>query len=496
MGKEPRNYQKLEELIKSSMSGMRPAYDPTSWDRLSARLDAEPQSAEDFDAAIHQRIRRVRPAYDAGSWNRLAARMELEYRRLQTVLHCKTLELSLAVLLLALAWPITSPTSPAQEKNLIPRAANPAPQAQADHRSPLVSDSESTLTGPLAAEISAPGIPVNGQTPGRLPAEMDLPETRPPARSILTSEAWSLPAKATAPPIAKAPRQLPQHSDKYQPPPAPSDDWLLGSPVASLDPLGLGRLDYGRVEDLLSYIQPIVRKTFIRIGFVGATDYNRVVTPPFAAGPDTTRAQHRFSPGYSGGFTVGVESGKWEVETGAVYAVRQYRPLQVLYVSGNVRDGYYGAGFGDFEINTLDLPLNFRYNFFLRDKWRLYGLVGGSLNLIMQGNYYTVSESAFLPNTALSQANEGNPHNNSPSVPEALESLSYDKGWFEGGSFWNNVTFYTNLGMGIERYMSPRWTLYAQPTYQHSLLNLNQGVGPYNDVIHNFSFRMGVKVRL
>ena len=55
---------------------------------------------------------------------------------------------------------------------------------------------------------------------------------------------------------------------------------------------------------------------------------------------------------------------------------------------------------------------------------------------------------------------------------------------------------YADFGVGLERYMSPHWSMFVQPTYRHALPLFNEGLGPYQDRIHNFGIGMGLKVRL
>jgi hypothetical protein len=122
-------------------------------------------------------------------------------------------------------------------------------------------------------------------------------------------------------------------------------------------------------------------------------------------------------------------------------------------------------------------------------------MAGLSLNLVLEANYYTASESAYSTSFLPPPPSDGVARNEAADIPASLERRLV-KGWFEGGSFWDNATFYGAAGAGIERYMSPHWALFSQMVYQHSLLNLNGGLGPYRDRIHAMSISMGVRVRI
>ena len=189
--------------------------------------------------------------------------------------------------------------------------------------------------------------------------------------------------------------------------------------------------------------------------------------------------------------TLGLETGRWEIETGAVYAARRYQTIPALYLSGSIKRGGYSAqGLRDFQLNTVQVPLNIRFNAWVHDHWRIYGLAGASLNVVVQANYFLVDEQAYALDFPGDNARLGDPR------PEPLAKKALVKGWWEGGPFWHNATLYGNAGFGVERYMSHHWSLFAQPTYQHSFLLFNSGLGPYNDQLHSFSIYMGVKVRL
>lgn len=66
---------------------------------------------------------------------------------------------------------------------------------------------------------------------------------------------------------------------------------------------------------------------------------------------------------------IGVEYGCWEIEIGVIYVVCCYQVIFVVYISGNLWEGYSGVGLIDFEFNIVFVLLNLCYNFVLYDKW-------------------------------------------------------------------------------------------------------------------------------
>lgn len=282
-------------------------------------------------------------------------------------------------------------------------------------------------------------------------------------------------------------------------PTAPEEYFPANALIAEASPIatsGMPELLPERDLPLEKALQqhPLPRKRFVRIGMMGASDYNRIITPPVRVNTDIVSLD-RYAIGYSGGITVGFESGRLEVETGFIYTAKRYYPLQVLYIEGSLKDGIFGGGIKQTEFDIVQVPLNFRYNFLSRDRWRIYGLAGASLHLVAQANYYI----ADLDDYAEENQNFPPPRNggrNDNERPEGLENQDFQQGFLEGGNWLDNSYIGVNIGAGIERYMSPRWSLFAQPTYYHSLYYPNQGLGPVSDRIHTMSLFMGVKVRM
>ena len=176
-------------------------------------------------------------------------------------------------------------------------------------------------------------------------------------------------------------------------------------------------------------------QTFFRIGFQGGPDYNRVVTPATIINGKQYRAD-RYSLGYSGGLTFGMERGRWEIETGLIYSNKRYFSLPVVVLDGSVQGGFFGDGTKQFDLDVFQVPLNFRYNFFRKKRWRLYALAGISLHVTTQSNYYLANPADFETNNYRPQPispGQTNPGANVPTVKSEFDNFT--KGWLEGGAF-------------------------------------------------------------
>ncbi|MEL7250468.1 MAG: hypothetical protein AAFO03_18725 [Bacteroidota bacterium] len=503
------NNQDIDRIIHQKMNHIRPEFRPGSWDRLAERLD-EVEATDAFDAEIGSRLQRMHVPYQESSWAKLAARLELERRRMQAIFHYKAMEVSLLLLLLMTGWHLMPQLQQEEEFVLPPNM----PVAALENEATINNSNQATIVAqsitPTQASVTTPiDAPSENQTVAveALMADASA-ETKSsashnsvsnwPNRSFANNQKPVSPLVTDADGIVydnpDAQTQLKtffaQKADRLS---SPSDNFAATGPLAALDGGETPLLDYGDPDELLNFIRPVERKTFLRIGFVGSPDYNRIVTPSQEVVDGTVVSFDRYSLGYGGGITLGIEHGRWEIETGAIYAARRYQAIPTVYISGNLREGYNGIGLSNIELNTVQAPLNFRYNFILHDKWRFYAQGGASLNVVLGANYYVADQAEFA---GIQRDPSGSNNTSTVVKPAPLRDKSLTAGWLEGGSFWDNTTLYGDFGMGIERYMSPSWSMFVQPTYRHALPLFNTGLGPYHDRIHNFGIGMGVKVRL
>lgn len=487
-------HKDIDQTIRDKMTQLTPPMKRGSWDVLADKLDAADKAAA-FDREVVGKLEGIHVPYRQSSWAVLAARLELQRQRIRAVLHYKAMEISLLLLLLMTAWPYLPqgipvaplpPGIPVADLRYQP-AMNHEGTAptQAGTRNTYNAPTSTTIDGDLKETNDAQDN-TNRTSDEPIAATSRLRNQRPANTPLRTLDGSPTPQEQLREVIAKKADQVATPSDRY-----PSQ-----GPLAALNGGATVLLQYDETEDLLAYLRPSERQTFVRIGFVGGPEYNRVITPTQEIVDGVEVFLDRYSLGYGGGITIGVEHGKWEIETGLLYAARRYQAVPALYISGNITDGYSGISLRNFELNTVNIPLHFRYNFFLHNKWRLYAQGGASLNLITGANYYIANEDSF------NDSDIGRNLDNENGVSRAekallLQSKSLIPGIFEdGGSLQENATLYGDAALGIERYMTPTWSLFVQPTYRHAIQIFNDGVGPYRDRIHNFSLGIGVKVRL
>lgn len=511
----------IDRIIKEKLEGMNVPFDAGSWQLLEQKLDdeamgspAEGQPAADtkhIDEAVFEKLHRYSAPYQPGHWRRMEALLEEAFAWPRQVLRYKIAELALMLLLFLLLWQY-APTGhksadtvdlkvlertplvvPRNQETTTGNGSKTNPQASVPAgRQPGLPENTETATQPSANAFSGSGG--NGNATAELASAGRAPASRGPlalsrqgnsSGNLSSSQPSSLLVPLSRPysPLAGPAHPLPQ-SFSLQPP-------FLAEPgmLAILPPKEVAYKEIRGIDEA-----PFIknkRQAAFRVGMFGSAEYN-LITVPSSEEKRLEEELQRYAMGYGGGLSVGLEMGRFEVETGAIYAARQY-PVGLVYINGSVGSGLQGQRLEASELNIINLPVHFRYSFLRRGAWRAYALAGASLQVAFQRNYYISEEPQFdfVP------MQPPPPPAPSPSEEPAIDRIRRSGlGWFEGGTFEENAYLTGNVGLGLERYINSNWSLFVQPTYQHSLQYFRVGLGPNADQINSLSVLFGAKVRV
>ncbi len=212
-------------------------------------------------------------------------------------------------------------------------------------------------------------------------------------------------------------------------------------------------------------------------------DYNYIMTPYDKA--LSVKSYQHAALGYGAGLATSLGLGRWDIELGANYVSRKYTPKPISEKVGNILDGYLSFELDKIELNLLNVPLHIRYYFKTEKKTEVFISGGASLNIAMQANYYKKAEFASRQRT--------------PNLSKADQLLDgtlintqkiYSLGLLDGGSFLENRYFTADLGLGFERKISHRYSIFGQANYQHFLDN---GIGPNKDRFNSVSLSAGAR---
>lgn len=183
------------------------------------------------------------------------------------------------------------------------------------------------------------------------------------------------------------------------------------------------------------------------------------------------------SIGYGAGLTFTSEfSRKISLKTGAVIAYNKYDLNEVLLiekVDGSAQEINQSK---TSHLVIVQIPLDVQYTFFQSDQWKIYGTAGIVANIISSRTYTGTQMSAT----------------NGISLKEDLNSNNFERGTFEGGKLDQNAFLSIGGGLGLERQLGDKISLYILPTYRHGITPS----GADKDHISSFSVSIGIKTAL
>lgn len=505
----------LDRIIKGKLERIDIPYDPSSWENLAEKLDLEEvgvPAVEDnlIDQTVYEKLHQYSTPYDASTWKQMSRRLDEEFSIWYKIIRYKVVEIS--VLLLAL-FVFFQQIDQLQQAGMapIPEASTTIDgvhHAKANGTSPAhlqqANDSgDSTPPGnesdTNAAQASANNNSIFNTSPvyKKEEEQKDNKGTKP----LVVHQLQPLAHWATPIPQLSTPGDL-ASLNLNRAPAEVINSSVFGSPesLSKLDEIGSilpGMIDYAGALGLARINKKEKNRSHLRVGFFATADYNYISAPSVSSGTIEVPELVTWSTGYGGGISLGWEfNRKFEVETGLVYSAKRYQPQPVIYTIGSLDNGYSGGGITEIEMNTLYLPIYGRYNFFLKNKWRMYVIGGMALNVVYQANYYLGDETAFDRNFLPPTSPGSTPESPPKEILSQVDERDLDAGWFENGTFNDNAYITANLGFGIERYFSHRFSIFAQPVYQQSMLYFDDGLGANKDRINNLSILIGLKANI
>jgi hypothetical protein len=210
-------------------------------------------------------------------------------------------------------------------------------------------------------------------------------------------------------------------------------------------------------------------------------DGDNVFTPayPRFKVPETIRN----SSGFHLGFLLSEGAKRLETGFGFIFAHKEYNAPAVTFIQGSLRDGYTTEQLKKIQLNLLQIPVFTRFNIVHKENWRLYASLGATAQVTLSANYFIVHPGFFPSSVALTGKTN--------SVYQNLE-----EGLMQGGTLIDNVYLSMDMGIGAEKMVSPRTSIFVQSSYQSFVGHVSKGIGPYNDRISTVSFQSGVRINL
>lgn len=536
------NYNHFDQSIKAALEKLNVPFQPENWDALSERLDAEEGAADQqFDAAIAQQLTGLEQTAPA-DWDRfseildLAEEEELEevdqlvYSNLYTleapynpshwalmkehleavfalrmfVLRSKAIETSLMFLLLftfvqhfsleqttkqpAIDRPIAGQEAvqPSEagtvgsEANLLTSEAQAQAAVSAENGAPTNADVATAMSGDALKQLSmvapSPSTPIAKQTTSIANRNLDRLHNKTidalslPTPRLSIDETSTLPTTATGNLVDAAPRlKAVEAFEQRTVQPLNRNTALVSSSLKPLASRGL------------------------RASMMAGVDYHRVWSPydpAFNTGPYTVD-----SLGFNYGMGLSYRVGRWEFGVGANYSTRTYRPLVPTQQYGTF-DYIIIETFDQIHLEELEIPLTVQMNLLPNHtKWSLYPVAGISGNLVLKSVYRVSQAERLSPKLAAQAPTPPREEKEAAEERSRLNDKDFTPGFLEGGNLPDNTYLSYLFGLGIERQLDSRWSLYVQPTYKEQF-RMDPGFGPNHDRFRSFSLRFGTRVNI
>lgn len=513
----------MDEWMRSRLQNLEVEYDPATWDMLELRMDAAAPAFDEaianklgnvevttpaagweamekildteeaaeileneaaIDSVVHDKLHNYSVPLQESHWKRMAQRLENEFILRKRILQQKTAELVLmALLLMALIRfepLLLKPHQPVAGKQL-----------------PAIQQTETTSASDSPNDAGLSQVSKATQGNGELPPTSDSGYSSENENTNRTFSAlangqtttekqslpFPLPGRAMEQLTANSlNRELSVNTNEFI---AVDEDFdLLSNDFESVESQTISALILPKTKKLQAPLE-------VRFSLLSTVDYNIVATPSdrfefqgtqIKTDEDTTAAS-----GYGGGILVDFKRNRWAFQTGGIYSFKRYIPNTPVLLFQTV-DYYVKEDFHGIQQDILQIPLTLNYYFKNTGNWRMYGGLGIAGHFITSSVYefrytYTPTFNLAAPNPP----SEGE-------TPSLKEEKDFPEGLFDGGSLSDNFYLTANLGLGIERYLSGRTSIFLQPNYQHYLME--KGIGTNKDKIYSFSLFLGARVGL
>ncbi len=492
----------VDALLRRKLQGLEASPFPQSdWSGLEARIAASEQADDrEADELLRDRLQRMLASYQPSHWQLMTRRIEEEFSLWYRFRRYRVAEATLTLLLLLTCFRFAPwgnyPWSLPHLRNTLESFAQHILSAERQSLASLPAAAAVTTATPVPAARPTDAGPDTAGQP--IPtAEPDIRYMDPPGPTASGHGPEPVERLATLPIAVRQPKesQARLQSPNSRPFPAGNDRSVPPTAHLPLMPQRFAAALFGpkQAPPLLPQRRQKQRQT--RFSLLTSSDISYVFSPSNQLNVfDTlvpTPSATTLASGYGGGILVSWKIDRWEFQTGGLYSFKRYIPNTPVFFFETV-NYYIREEFRGVQLDLLQLPVSLQYHVKNAGNWRFYGAFGASGYLVTSSVYEIDHQRTLAVKVPTGP----------PAAEEALleddASIRTEQdlpdGLVDGGLLRNNFYLTANLGIGVERYVTPRWTLFVQPEYQHFLHA--EGIGVNRERFYTLSFRMGTKVSL
>ena len=451
--------EKMDQFLKDKLESLETKVPKDAWKNFSekwndALLDDQTDAEKMFDQNIHEKLNQfIFPTNERHAWGHFHSYYSHIKRNENKIIWFKAMEVTMAVLLFFTCLHVgvirQVPTS--QSINL-------------ENRTKVSVDKSSSATTEIKVVENNIQNKLNDNQLDRILSEVSDNQSYEEVNKLLPKKGLLEvePIQSSSPIILKmSPVSLESFPEVNQIPTLTSRHIPIGTRKIYINNI----LDFGKWH----------------LTLLTGLDGDNVFTPayPRFKVPETIRN----SSGFHLGFLLSEGAKRLETGFGFIFAHKEYNAPAVTFIQGSLRDGYTTEQLKKIQLNLLQVPVFTRFNIVHKENWRLYASLGATAQVTLSANYFIVHPGFFPSSVALTGKTN--------SVYQNLE-----EGLMQGGTLIDNVYLSMDMGIGAEKMVSPRTSIFVQSSYQSFVGHVSKGIGPYNDRISTVSFQSGVRINL
>lgn len=462
----------FERHIREKLQGFRPEAPADAWKRFESRLD----DADGFDRVVREKLERHQERYRQGHWRVLRDALDRQGRMLRDIHLARSLEAALLLLLVYALWNLpfggsSSESSPLVSTGTLRSDALPdqdvATLRESFERTVGTKSSPASIPSTSSESVDAPDNLQHGISPHPSLAEGPLLLHLPLAEG-------SLPADINVAAIT-LPTELPSE--------------LAPFPVlAALPALEGNRISRSDQSPSPAWPQVNAPRRFRhRISMSLGRDLHHILTPYDHL--LSNRGYDQWAGGNSGSFGYTWEGRRWGIRTHVAYHDLGYLPKPFTEVfDGDMQRGYFTESLQTIELNLISVDLQVSGSLLRLGAWNLYAVTGIGAHMAFLANYDRRQE--YLPGTDPLPGGEIP----QPTRPSKTSQKRFADGILEGGGFAENSFLTLDGGIGFERHLNGRFSIFQENTMR--INPFNRSLGPNNDRIHSLGLAAGVRMLL
>jgi len=456
-----------------------------NWDSIEQALDIEAAADAQFDEEIYARLQNLQASPPANYWQRLVNKLNANLALREKLYRYKLMEATLMILLLLNFYQYLPhnttffPTSGQQEQ-------------------------------PLRQATKQPTLPVESvieksEVPTVLPKTVLTNDIDIPKKPLIAKQAT---ASNNTQNIQIASLEVADNLESTI-----SRNYALTNPIATLPTvvdkrsslsISVSEMNqhltlHTETGNSIIHTVPSLRPNFVESQYITALNFNKkyakiparlrlglvanlASTNAYVSGGELLDISAFTDKGFGYGIggSLGFKYGKWEIETGLMYAAKQYDPNIVDTPKPNAKRTHFQTVY----LQTMHVPVNLRFNYAVlgKGKWHFYGQLGAALNVILRAEY----DLAEVSSISRSKVNEV--------TTSRINLIDFNNGFLAGDGFKDNRFLSINMGAGVERYITPRWSIFVQPDF-HFHFSGNR-IGTTEDKINTLSISFGARKSL